>query len=177
VTAASNLHDGFRIALLEPGLYFPDGQMLDEVYNYGSFLQSRMYARGVTCADCHDPHTQALRAPGNGVCAQCHDAASYDAPGHTMHPAGSPGASCAECHMPTRVYMGVDARHDHSFRIPRPDRTLSLGVPNACDKCHAERGRWARGRSRHKPPAPGRSDVREPRGAGARRSRAPQARS
>ena len=143
VTAASNIHDGFRIALLEPGLYFADGQMRDEVYNHGSFLQSRMYAKGVTCADCHDPHTGKL-PPGNAVCAQCHDAASYDAPSHTMHPAGSAGASCAECHMPTRVYMGVDARHDHSFRIPRPDRTVTLGVPNACDKCHADRGAsWA----------------------------------
>lgn len=144
VSAASNLHDGFRVSLLEPGRYFADGQMLDEVYSHASFLQSRMYASGVTCADCHDAHTQTLRAPGNAVCAQCHDAASYDASTHTLHLAGSTGASCVECHMPTRVYMGVDARHDHSFRIPRPDRTLSLGVPNPCDKCHADRGAsWA----------------------------------
>jgi len=136
--------DAFRPALLEPGLYYPDGQMLDEVYNHGSFLQSRMNAAGVTCSDCHDPHTQKLRAPGNGVCAQCHAAERFDAPAHHHHAAGSKGAQCAACHMPTRTYMVVDPRHDHSMRIPRPDRSESLGVPNACNDCHRDRkAAWA----------------------------------
>jgi predicted CXXCH cytochrome family protein len=154
VTAADEFHDGFRAALLEPGLYWPDGQMRDEVYNYGSFLQSRMHQRGVTCGDCHDPHTQQLRAPGNGVCAQCHDASAYDAPAHHGHEAGSAGASCAACHMPTTTYMGVDPRHDHSFRVPRPDRTVALGVPNACDACHADKGAaWAAAEIARRAPA------------------------
>ena len=144
VSAANSIHDGFRVALLEPGLYWPDGQQRDEVYNYGSFLQSRMYAKGVTCSDCHDPHTQRLRAPGNAICAPCHDASAYDVPTHHYHETGSAGASCATCHMPTTTYMGVDPRHDHSFRVPRPDRTVSLAVPNACDQCHADKGAaWA----------------------------------
>lgn len=142
--AGEPLADAFRAALIEPGLYFPDGQMRDEVYNYGSFLQSRMHARGVTCSDCHDPHTLKLRAPANAVCARCHDAARFDAPGHTHHLPGSKGAECAACHMPTTTYMVVDPRHDHGFRIPRPDRTVALGVPNACNRCHAkESPRWA----------------------------------
>jgi tetratricopeptide (TPR) repeat protein len=136
--------DAFRTALIEPGLYHVDGQMRDEVYNYGSFLQSRMHAKGVTCSDCHDPHTLKLRAPGNAVCAQCHAAAKYDASSHSHHPAGSQGAECAACHMPKTTYMVVDPRHDHSFRIPRPDRTVTLGVPNACNGCHAKQSpQWA----------------------------------
>ena len=123
------LGDTFRVSLLESGLYWPDGQQRDEVYNYGSFLQSRMFAKGVTCSDCHDPHSLKLRAPGNAVCAQCHLPAKYDAAAHTHHPAGSKGAECAACHMPTTTYMVVDPRHDHSFRIPRPDLSVKLGAP------------------------------------------------
>ncbi len=103
-----------------------------------------MHAKGVTCSDCHDPHTQRLRAPGNAVCAQCHAPGKFDAVAHHRHPPGSKGAECAACHMPTTTYMGVDARHDHSFRIPRPDRSVSLGVPNACNSCHTDRpATWA----------------------------------
>jgi tetratricopeptide (TPR) repeat protein len=144
VSAANSIHEGFRVSLLEPGLYWSDGQQRDEVYNYGSFVQSRMYQQGVTCGDCHDPHTSKLRAPGNAACAQCHAPATYDAASHHFHEPGTPGASCAACHMPTTTYMVNDPRHDHSFRVPRPDRTVSLGVPNACDQCHADKGAaWA----------------------------------
>lgn len=137
-------HDALRPVLLESPLYHPDGQQREEVYTWGSFLQSRMHAKGVTCADCHEPHTQKLRAPGNAVCSQCHAAATFDVPAHHHHPAGSPGSACAACHMPVTTYMVVDPRHDHSFRIPRPDRTLTLGTPNACNRCHADRdARWA----------------------------------
>jgi len=136
--------DAFRTALLTPGLYHVDGQMRDEVFNYASFLQSRMHAQGVTCADCHEPHGGKLRAPGNGVCAQCHAPARFDVTAHTHHPAGSKGAECASCHMPTTTYMVVDPRHDHSFRIPRPDRSVTLGVPNACNNCHTKQSpAWA----------------------------------
>ena len=142
--AGERLADGFRASLIEPGLYYDDGQMRDEVFNHGSFLSSRMHAKGVTCSDCHDPHTQKPRAPGNAVCGQCHAPGKYDAPSHHHHAAGTRGAECAACHMPTTTYMVVDPRHDHSFRIPRPDRTLSLGVPNACNACHADRKpQWA----------------------------------
>lgn len=131
-------------ALLTQGLYFPDGQQQDEVYTYGSFVQSRMYAHGVTCSDCHEPHGAKLRAPGNAVCSQCHVPAKYDAPAHTMHAADSKGGQCAACHMPTRTYMVVDPRHDHSMRIPRPDLSERLGTPNACKACHQDRdAKWA----------------------------------
>ncbi|MEO7190965.1 MAG: tetratricopeptide repeat protein [Vicinamibacterales bacterium] len=143
--AGDRLDDGFRISLLEPGLYHPDGQQFDEVYTYGSFLQSKMYAKGVTCSDCHEPHTAAIRMKDNAICTRCHAGAAFEAPVHSRHAAGTPGSLCVSCHMPTKVYMQIDARHDHSFRIPRPDRSVTLGVPNACTAaCHANKtAAWA----------------------------------
>ncbi len=136
--------DSHRLARLDDGLYWNDGQMRDEVYNWGSFVQSRMYAAGVTCSDCHDPHSLKLRAAGNAVCAQCHAPARFDAPAHTHHKEGSAGGSCAACHMPTTTYMVVDPRHDHSMRIPRPDVSARLGMPNACNNCHSKQpAQWA----------------------------------
>jgi tetratricopeptide (TPR) repeat protein len=150
--------DHYLPALLSAGLYHPDGQQLDEVFNWGSFLSSRMHEKGVTCGDCHDPHGGKLHGPGNAVCAQCHSTAKYDAPAHHFHEPGTPGAACASCHMQTETYMVVDPRHDHSFRIPRPDRSVSLGVPNACSECHADRkAEWAAAeiRKRYPQPRPG----------------------
>jgi tetratricopeptide (TPR) repeat protein len=136
--------DHYLPALLSPELYHADGQQQDEVFIWGSWLQSRMHQAGVTCSDCHEPHGQKLRAPGNAVCAQCHAPAQYDDPSHHRHPAGSTGAQCAECHMPRATYMVIDPRRDHSMRVPRPDESVTLGVPNACNACHVDRGaKWA----------------------------------
>jgi predicted CXXCH cytochrome family protein len=138
--------DYYRPALLSARLYHPDGQQRDEVYDWGSFLSSRMHQRGVTCSDCHEPHGGTLRAPGNAMCAQCHAPAKYDGPAHHLHRPGSAGASCAGCHMPPATYMVIDPRHDHSIRVPRPDLSVSIGVPNACTTCHRDRPpAWAAG--------------------------------
>lgn len=143
-TAGAPLLDYYDPFPLLAGIYYPDGQQKEEAYNYASFLQSRMFAFGVTCADCHEPHTQKLRFPGNLVCSQCHRPAKYAAPAHHGHAADSPGASCVACHMPPTSYMEIDPRHDHSLRVPRPDRTATLGVPNPCVHCHANRSAsWA----------------------------------
>lgn len=142
-------------SLLEEGLYFPDGQILDEVYVYGSFLQSRMYQAGVTCSDCHEPHSLTLRASGNALCTRCHEPKVYDVREHHFHEPGTRGASCVECHMPARTYMVVDPRRDHSIRIPRPDLSIALGVPNACQTCHADKSaQWLADaiEARHGPP-------------------------
>jgi len=139
-----NTFETHDLSLFTAPLYHVDGQQRGEVFNTGSFMSSRMYAEGVTCSDCHEPHSGALRAPGNAVCAQCHLPAKYDNSAHTLHPANSRGAACAACHMPTTDYMVVDARHDHSFRVPRPDLSASLGTPNACNQCHRENdAAWA----------------------------------
>ncbi|PKP72212.1 MAG: hypothetical protein CVT83_01105 [Alphaproteobacteria bacterium HGW-Alphaproteobacteria-5] len=131
-------------ALPEEPLYELDGQIRDEVYSWGSFLQSRMYGAGVVCSDCHDPHALKLKAQGNEVCGQCHRADVFDTAKHHFHKRKTKGADCVSCHMPARTYMGVDRRHDHSFRIPRPDQTLTLGVPNSCNNCHVNKSpAWA----------------------------------
>ena len=123
-------------ALLVSGSYRADGQLEGEVYEHGSFLQSRMYHEGVTCSDCHDPHRSSLRAKGNGLCLQCHDAARYDGVQHHHHANGSPAAQCVTCHMPAKTFMVVHVRRDHSLRVPRPDLADSLGTPDVCASCH-----------------------------------------
>ena len=133
-----------QVALLEPGLFWPDGQMRDEVYNYAPFRQSKMYSKGVTCSDCHDPHSSKLRAPGAQVCLACHSNEKYAAPSHDFHPAGTKGVDCVSCHMPSATYMVVDVRHDHSFRVPRPEQSVRFGVPNTCNQCHKDKSpQWA----------------------------------
>jgi len=139
IHAGQPLADGFRVSLLERGLYRTDGQMQDEVFNHGSFLQSRMFAKGVTCSDCHDPHTQKLRAEGNSLCEQCHQPARYDSKAHHFHDPDSKAGQCVSCHMPTVTYMVVDPRHDHSFRVPRPDLAASLGTADVCASCHGDK--------------------------------------
>jgi tetratricopeptide (TPR) repeat protein len=138
------LTDTHMPALLDAGLYYADGQILDEVYVYGSFLQSRMYRAGVSCSNCHNPHSlELITGPDpNNVCGQCHLASRFAAKTHTGHATGSVG--CVDCHMPERTYMVVDERRDHSFRIPRPDLSESMDVPNACADCHSDRtAGWA----------------------------------
>ncbi len=142
-TAGARMLD-YYVPVILAELYYPDGQQKEEVYNYGSFLQSRMYAAGVTCSDCHDPHTAKLRMPGNNVCTQCHVAAKYDTGKHHHHIIAGTTGTCTSCHMPMTTYMDIDPRHDHSMRIPRPDLSVSLGVPNACNSCHAGKdANWA----------------------------------
>ncbi len=145
--------DHYSPQLITTGLYHPDGQILDEVYVWGSFLQSRMHRAGVSCSNCHDPHSTKLERPGNATCTFCHQTSpppgfaaaaagpgirNYDSPDHHFHPEDSAGAACVACHMPARTYMVVDDRRDHSFRIPRPDLSAALGVPEPCTGCHTD---------------------------------------
>ena len=152
-----DLLDSLLPSVLEEGLYYPDGQILEEVYVYGSFTQSKMYHRDVRCNDCHDVHSLKLLKDGNDLCLQCHRAREYDTKEHHFHKksgeAGDPirsadgnvafevgtGAQCVQCHMPGRTYMGIDYRPDHSLRIPRPDLSQKIGVPNACNRCHFDK--------------------------------------
>jgi predicted CXXCH cytochrome family protein len=138
--SGENYYDHYANALLEPETYYCDGQIRDEVYVFGSFLQSKMYREGIRCTDCHNPHTTKVKFSDNTLCTSCHthEAAKYDTPAHHRHKADSAGASCVECHMPETPYMDVDLRRDHSLRIPRPDLSVELGTPNACTGCHLE---------------------------------------
>ena len=149
------LLDDFLVETLREDLYHPDGQVLEEVYVYGSFLQSKMYREGVRCTDCHDPHSGNPQSEGNSLCTRCHQPAppedfptlqakNYDSAGHYHHAPGSDGAECVNCHMPAKVFMVVDPRRDHGFRVPRPDLSVKLGTPNACNLCHEDKSsKWA----------------------------------
>ncbi|UVE16051.1 tetratricopeptide repeat protein [Pseudomonas sp. LS44] len=152
--AHKRLMDDYLPSPLTQALYELDGKIKEEVFEYGSFTQSKMFAKGVSCSNCHNPHSTELKAPGNAVCLQCHNPAgktslpgidgkglqakNYDSPEHHQHQPGQPGSQCVDCHMPGKFYMGNDFRHDHSFSIPNPGRALKLGTPDACLGCHKE---------------------------------------
>lgn len=135
--------DSFEPELLRPGRYHADGQVGGEVYEWASFLQSRMYHAGVRCSDCHEPHSGKTYGSGNALCVRCHEPTRFDTEAHSHHPAGK--ALCIDCHMPPSTFMQIDERRDHSIRIPRPDRSVELGTPNACNGCHTKQpATWAR---------------------------------
>jgi tetratricopeptide (TPR) repeat protein len=143
---SSELLDAHLPTLLTPGVFYADGQILDEDYEVHSFMQSKMFEKGVKCNDCHDVHRAKRYAESNTLCLKCHRADTYDTPLHHFHKKivdGKPseGASCTECHMPGRNYMVIHFRRDHSLRIPRPDLTQSIGTPNSCSQssCHADK--------------------------------------
>jgi len=141
-----SVESSHRLQLLSEPAYFADGQIRGEVFVLGSFLQSKMHQQGVTCSNCHNPHSGKVWEQGNGLCGQCHDAKVFDQAEHHHHQPESTGSLCVNCHMPERTYMQVDDRRDHSFSIPRPDLSAELGVPNACVNCHTEPGKdnsWA----------------------------------
>ena len=151
-TVGKRLMDDYLPSTLTRELYALDGKIKDEVFEHGSFLQSKMFDKGVRCSNCHNPHSSELKAPGNAVCLQCHNTAgktsivgvdgkglqakNYDSIEHTRHTPGQPGSQCVDCHMPGKFYMGNDWRHDHSFSIPNPERAQKLGTPDACLSCH-----------------------------------------
>lgn len=151
-TVGNRLMDDYLPNTLTRELYALDGKIQDEVFEHGSFAQSKMFDKGVRCSNCHNPHSNQLKAPGNGVCLQCHNtsgktavegvdgtglqAKSYDSTEHTRHAMGQPGSQCVDCHMPGKFYMGNDFRHDHSFSVPNPERAKRLGTPDACLTCH-----------------------------------------
>ena len=153
-----NLH---RPPNISPPLYYADGQILDEVYVFASFTQSKMYMHDVRCNDCHDSHSIKFKFEDNALCTQCHRPEEYDSYQHHFHkyanekgepvknkfgemiPVGE-GALCKTCHMSGNYYMGIDFRRDHSFRIPRPDLSIKYNVPNACNDCHADKSyQWS----------------------------------
>lgn len=150
----NQLLDDYLPVILSADLYEVDGKIKDEVFEYGSFQQSRMHAAGVVCSDCHNPHSAELRAPANAVCTQCHNptgkatragidasgmqAKNYDHPSHHHHAVGSQGSQCVSCHMPGKLYMTNDLRHDHSFTSPNPQQARQLEHSDACLGCHQQ---------------------------------------
>ena len=148
--------DHFRLELpILPGVFWPTAMQRDESYCETGLRHSRMGAAGVTCLDCHDPHTAQLKLPqeDNAVCLRCHADGTevHGTPAPVVRhlpaglcPEGSEGARCVECHMPASPYMARDMRRDHSFNIPDPVLSMELGMPNACTMCHRDKDdAWA----------------------------------
>lgn len=134
----------------ESELFYPDGQVHDEDYEFTSFLGSKMHAAGVRCMDCHEPHTSKNLVEGNALCMRCHGspvpvvqgvavAPQIIDPDHSFHKVGTPGSRCVDCHMPETTYMQRHARRDHGFTIPDPLLTKEHNIPNACARCHADK--------------------------------------
>ena len=151
--------DHFRLTLpVQPGVFYPDGQQRDEDFNWTSVKLSRMHHAGVSCMDCHDPHTSETILPveNNALCMQCHStpgrkmpqtgilAPVIDPTAHSRHLDGSTGNQCVSCHMPTTDYMIRSPRHDHGWLKPDPLMTKELDIPNACNGCHGDQSvDWA----------------------------------
>ncbi|MBL84509.1 MULTISPECIES: tetratricopeptide repeat protein [Marinobacter] len=143
-TKGGQVHDQYSLSRPEQPLYYSDGRVREEVFVLGSFEQSRMFQAGVVCSDCHNPHSGELKAEGNAVCAQCHDAGDFDTPEHHHHPEDSGGALCVNCHMPETTFMKIDDRREHSFMVPRPDVSKASGSPDVCLACHSDKERdWS----------------------------------
>jgi predicted CXXCH cytochrome family protein len=130
-TVGHELLQDYLPQLIEPGVYRADGQIDAEDFEFGSFIQSKMYGQGVTCTNCHDAHSLKLRAEGNAVCTQCHRADVFDVSTHHHQRPQTDASRCISCHMPERTYMGVDRRRDHSFRIPNATTQFATAFDDA----------------------------------------------
>jgi predicted CXXCH cytochrome family protein len=147
--AGEKFDDHFRVVLPDlTDIYYPDGQVRDEDFEYGSFLTSKMGKAGISCLDCHNPHSGKLKLPAenNALCLSCHATPGQrgavpipDAAAHSHHKPDSTGNRCVECHMPQTTYMARDPRRDHGFTVPDPQLTKELGIPNSCNRCHADK--------------------------------------
>lgn len=141
--ASGDFLDNYIPQIPTDEFYHADGQAKDEDYVYTSFLESKMFRRGVTCSNCHNVHSGKVLYTNNQLCLQCHEK-KYDDYSHTFHQTGTISAECKSCHMPTNTYMGNDLRYDHTFRVPRPDLSVKYGTPNSCNNCHKEKSpTWA----------------------------------
>ncbi len=137
----------FRLELPKvPGVFHPNGLQLEEDYCETSFRLHRMGRTGVTCYDCHDPHSGKLVLPAENdeLCLQCHG--NNQVINGVLAPqvshnklCGGKAMPCIECHMPKMTYMGRDARRDHALHWPDPRMSIELGVPNACLNCHKDK--------------------------------------
>jgi predicted CXXCH cytochrome family protein len=135
--------------------HFPDGTAHKNRMQGNDFVESLMYARGVTCFSCHDPHgsdnVAMVREPGNALCLDCHGPNAQAGPHaptieqHTHHKAGSAGNECIACHMPKIEQTIADQNvRSHTFRFVTPGDTDVLKIPNACNVCHTDKStEWA----------------------------------
>jgi predicted CXXCH cytochrome family protein len=136
--------------------HFPDGAAHKNRMQGNDFVQSLMYARGVTCFSCHDPHggenVAMVRKEGNALCLDCHGPNAQTGPhapsveAHTHHKADSAGNECIACHMPKIAQTISDQNvRSHTFHFVTPSDTEALKIPNACNGCHTDKSvEWAK---------------------------------
>jgi len=140
VAAAPLLSSGSNVEFRDP--FFADLRPATYQQEAIAFSQSGCARKGgLMCAACHDVHsgapTAALKAAdgGDAICAPCHANVVALAAKHTLHPAGTPGGRCIDCHMAAIVRgPGRDAARDHSMAPPVAGKDF---VPAACASCHA----------------------------------------
>lgn len=146
-TVGDKFDEHFRLELPKvPGVFYPNGLQWEEDYSETSFRLHKMGRTGVTCYDCHDPHSGKVNKPteNDELCLQCHGTNKVVngvlAPqvGHNKL-CGGKAMPCIECHMPRMTYMGRDPRRDHGLHWPDPRMSIELGVPNACLNCHQDK--------------------------------------
>lgn len=133
----------------ETDTFYPDGQVRDEDFELTAFLSSKMSQAGVSCLDCHEPHTYKNILSGNALCLRCHGtpippAPKIDPQTHSFHKPDTAGFYCVDCHMPQTAYMQRHLRRDHGFGIPDPLMTIKFNIPNACNRCHTNQtAQWS----------------------------------
>lgn len=142
--------DHYELMVPDPtDLYYPDGQVHDEDFEFAAFNLSYMQQWGVRCTDCHQWHTGKPARRDNRLCLRCHEHGittkiPIDEVQHSFHPRDKGGFLCVDCHMPVTFYMQRHPRRDHGMTIPDPELTRDYGVPNACTRCHEDQGlQWS----------------------------------
>jgi len=134
--------------------FWPNGAAKKNRTQGNEYVHDAMYQHGITCINCHDPHTltnTAKKPQGNSACMKCHSFGSVIGPHqktiaqHTHHKADSKGSLCIECHMPkTGKHTGKSPLtvRSHRFAFTYPAETKSYGMPaetNACFACHKDK--------------------------------------
>jgi nitrate/TMAO reductase-like tetraheme cytochrome c subunit len=136
---------------LEDKKFFGNGVGKKNRMQGNEYVHSGMYKHGVTCINCHNPHSldnSSTKKLGDASCMQCHSFGSLIGPhqnsieAHTKHKANSSGSSCIECHMPkTGKHTGKSPLtvRTHVFGFITPAESRKYGVANACNSCHKEK--------------------------------------
>ena len=138
----------------ETGEFYANGMGKHNRTQGNEYVHSMMAKHGITCINCHNPHTLAPTAKnntGNALCMKCHTFGSPISPhekdlqAHTHHKVGSKGSLCVECHMPkVGRHTGKSPLtvRSHMFGFVTPAQTLKYGMPkktNACYACHEDK--------------------------------------
>lgn len=142
-----------KLPLLGGEPFLSDGRVNSFGYQLNHLYSSCYFDGSMTCVDCHDPHSQGYRDIYDNAlvgkfddnqCLDCHPSKAESPESHSFHESDSEGNKCTSCHMPFLQHRGIGSelrfsRSDHTIPIPRPSYDNSIGIENACSKCHKEK--------------------------------------